>query len=73
MNSNVTNIKANKWLIEIDWIDEDIDASTSAIIVGPEDDAIAYIPTLARDYRDNHPDLFPQPEPEEGEHEEDFE
>lgn len=64
MTHTVTNIATNRWLVDVFFADEGVDATARNIVVGTEEQAIAYAPTLARDFRDNHAELFPLPEPE---------
>ena len=64
MTTTVTNIEKNTYLVEVFFLDEGVDATTSNTIIGTEDQAYAYAPVLARDFRENNPDLFPLPEPE---------
>ena len=64
MTHTVTNIAANRWQVSVSFADEGVDATASNIVLGTEDQANAYAPTLARDFRENHAELFPLPEPE---------
>ena len=73
MTYTINQISENKWLVTVDFNDEGVNQSTSNEIIGTEDQAIAYAPVLARDYRENHAELFPLPPDEEGgDHEEDL-
>ena len=68
MTHTVTNIEATKWLVSVSFADEGVQQSTSNTVIGTEEQANAYAPTLARDFRENHADLFPLPVVEEHEH-----
>lgn len=62
MTKTVTKIEGNKYLVVVDFTDEGVDATTQNHVIGTEDQAHAYAATLARDFRENHSDLFPMPE-----------
>ncbi len=64
MTHTVTSIGTNRWDVAISFADEGVEATANNVIIGTVDQANAYAPTLARDFRENHPDLFPLPEPE---------
>ncbi len=62
MIHTVTNIAINRWQVNVSFTDEGIQATASNIIIGTEEQAHGYAPTLARDFQENHPELFPVPE-----------
>ena len=62
MTHRITKLNENKWLVEVDFLDEGVDRSASNTVIGSEEQAHAYATTLARDYRENNADLFPLPE-----------
>lgn len=64
MITTVTNIEGNTYLVEVSFIDEGVDATTSNTVIGTEEQAYAYGAVLARDFKENNPELFPEPEPE---------
>lgn len=68
MIHTVTNIAINRWQVNVSFTDEGIQATASNIIIGTEEQAHGYAPTLARDFRENHHDLFPLPVVEEQDH-----
>jgi hypothetical protein len=68
MTHNVVNIEANKWMVSVSFADEGVQQGASNTVIGTEEQAIAYVPTLARDFRENNPDLFPLPLVEEHDH-----
>ena len=72
MTYTINQISENKWLVTVDFNDEGVNQSTSNEIIGTEDQAIAYAPVLARDFRENNAELFPLPQDDEGDHEEDL-
>jgi hypothetical protein len=57
--------ETNKWIVTVDFNDEGVDAIAQNEVRGTEDQAHAYAMTLARDFRENHADLFPPPPIEE--------
>lgn len=72
MRYTINQVAENKWLVAVDFSDEGVDRTTSNEIIGTEDQAIAYAPVLARDFRENNAELFPLPQDDEGDHEEDL-
>jgi len=65
MTYSVEQVSENKWLVTVDFNDEGIDRKATNEVIGTEEQAHAYAPTLARDFRENHADLFPPPVVEE--------
>ncbi|MEA4865360.1 MAG: hypothetical protein VB088_08180 [Sphaerochaeta sp.] len=68
MTHTITNIETNKWLVSISFADEGVPQGASTTVIGTEEQAHAYAQTLARDFRENHADLFPPPVVEEHDH-----
>lgn len=65
MTYTTSNVDGNKWLVAVDFIDEGVNASASNHVVGTKEQADAYAATLARDFRENHMEMFPLPPVEE--------
>jgi hypothetical protein len=53
--------ETNKWVVTVDFNDEGVDALAQNEVRGTEAQANAYAMTLARDFKENHADLFPPP------------
>jgi hypothetical protein len=68
MTHTATNVGGNKWLVAVDFTDEGVNASASNHVIGTKEQAEAYAVTLARDFRENHMELFPLPPVEEHDH-----
>lgn len=64
MTSKIELIKERKYLITLDYNDEQVSLVESKKFVGTEENANAFIPIMDRDVRDNYAYLFPVPEPE---------
>ena len=53
--------ETGKWIVSVDFSDEDADNTAQNEVRGTQEQAESYATTLARDFRENHAELFPPP------------
>lgn len=70
MTVTTSNIQENKWQVTVSFLDEGVDAQAQNVVIGTQEQAVAYGATLARDFRENNKELFPPEEIEEIEEDE---
>lgn len=68
MTHTAINVGGDKWIVSVDFNDEGVNASASNHVVGTNEQADAYAATLARDFRENHMEMFPLSPMEEHDH-----